>query len=49
MCARIARTELIYEGCYAHVISRSIRTMSILKDAGEGDRTLKGDEKGAGH
>lgn len=29
---RIARTELLYAGCYAHVISRSIRKLKIFKD-----------------
>ena len=32
MCARIARTDLLYGGCYVHVISRSIRELKIFKD-----------------
>ena len=31
MCARIARTDLLYKGCYAHVISRSIRKLKIFR------------------
>jgi putative transposase len=29
---RLARQDLLYEGCYAHIISRSIRKLKILKD-----------------
>lgn len=29
---RIAREVLLYDGCYAHVISRSIRKEKIIKD-----------------
>jgi len=32
MAARIARMELLYGDCYAHVISRSIRGLKIFKD-----------------
>lgn len=30
---RITRSELLYEGCYAHVISRSIRKLKLFKEA----------------
>lgn len=29
---RITRNEILYDGCYAHVISRSIRKMKIFND-----------------
>jgi len=29
---RVARSELLYDGCYAHIISRSIRKMRLFKD-----------------
>jgi putative transposase len=29
---RIARTDIMYNGCYAHIISRSIRKMKLFKD-----------------
>ena len=32
MVARIARNELLYAGCYAHVISRSIRKSKVFRD-----------------
>jgi len=28
---RVSRNELLYEGCYAHVISRSIRKLKIFR------------------
>src|SRR6185295_17657678 len=37
MCARVARTELLYAGCFAHVISRSIRKLKVLNDAEDFD------------
>jgi REP element-mobilizing transposase RayT len=30
---RIARSQLLYDGCYAHIISRSIRKEKIFKDS----------------
>ncbi len=32
MCARVARKELLYGDCYAHIISRSIRKLKIFRD-----------------
>lgn len=32
MAARTARTEVLFDGCYVHVISRSIRKLEILRD-----------------
>ena len=32
MCPRIPRSELLYEECYSHIISRSIRKFNILKN-----------------
>ena len=32
MVARIARNLILYNGCYAHVISQSIRNIKIFKD-----------------
>ena len=29
---RLSRDQLLYDGCYAHIISRSIREMPILRD-----------------
>lgn len=33
MAARVARTELLYEACFVHVISRSIRKIKIFRDS----------------
>ncbi len=33
MVARAVRTEILYNGCYVHVISRSIRKLEIFKDS----------------
>ena len=30
--ARMARRELLYDGCYAHIISRSIRKIRLMRD-----------------
>ena len=35
MAARMIRTEVLYDGCYAHVISRSIRKLEVFKDQGD--------------
>ena len=32
MVARAVRTEILYDGCYVHVISRSIRKLEIFRD-----------------
>jgi len=32
MSGRLARTDLLYDGCYAHVISRSIRKLKIFNE-----------------
>jgi len=32
MAARIARSEILYDGCCAHVISRSVRKIRIFRD-----------------
>lgn len=32
MVARLARHQILYDGCYAHIISRSIRKLEILND-----------------
>ncbi|MBZ0166961.1 MAG: transposase [Candidatus Omnitrophica bacterium] len=29
---RMARRDLLYDGCYAHIISRSIRKMKLMRD-----------------
>jgi len=32
---RIAREDILYDGCYAHIISRSIRKMKLFKDGND--------------
>ncbi|HOW36574.1 MAG TPA: transposase [Candidatus Omnitrophota bacterium] len=41
MCARIARTELLYDGCYGHVVSRSIRKLKIFRCKDDFERFKK--------
>ncbi len=35
MAARLARGEILYDGCYAHIISRTIRKLKIFRDEGD--------------
>lgn len=39
--SRISRNELLYEGCYAHVISRSIRKMRLFVEDEDFDQFKK--------
>ena len=39
--SRISRNELLYEGCYAHVISRSIRKMRVFAEDEDFDQFKK--------
>ena len=39
--ARVTRNQLLYEGCYAHVISRSMRKEKIFKDSEDSKYFLK--------
>jgi len=41
MAARLMRNDLLYDGCYAHVISRSIGKQNILRDQEDLNKFLK--------
>ena len=41
MVARIARSEVLYDGCYVHVISRSIRKTKLFIDNDDFEEFLK--------
>jgi len=39
--SRKSRSQLLYNGCYAHIISRSIRKLKVFRDAEDFELFLK--------